>query len=162
MLCVDDNHTVQKHSSNFLQFHLRDLIGKQGQCVIGVLLSLLGGYAGSSTMKTFVPTNLVPSAYAVPRRLLTPVALLCSSPHAQQLAKSAVADVIGHEPKVTAIHAGLECGILGERLPGCDMVSYGPTILGAHSPDERLDISTVQPFWDATLLLMSALADLKA
>eukprot|EP00877_Chromochloris_zofingiensis_P012989 jgi/Chrzof1/7944/UNPLg00004.t1 len=79
-----------------------------------------------------------------------------------QLAKSAVADVIGHEPKVTAIHAGLECGILGERLPGCDMVSYGPTILGAHSPDERLDISTVQPFWDATLLLMSALADLKA
>lgn len=46
----------------------------------------------------------------------------------------------------------------GERLPGCDMVSYGPTILGAHSPDERLDVATVGPFWEATLRLMRELA----
>jgi dipeptidase D len=63
---------------------------------------------------------------------------------------------------VTAIHAGLECGILGERLPGTDMVSFGPTILGAHSPDERLELATVGPFWEALLQLMSDLADRKA
>ena len=43
----------------------------------------------------------------------------------------------GEEAKVAAIHAGLECGILGERNPGMDMVSFGPTIKGAHSPDGK-------------------------
>lgn len=46
----------------------------------------------------------------------------------------------GHEPKVGAIHAGLECGMLGEKYPGMDMVSFGPTIKGAHSPDERVQV----------------------
>ncbi len=55
------------------------------------------------------------------------------------------------EPKVLAIHAGLECGIIGEKYPGMDMISYGPTMRGAHSPDERLEISTVEKFWDLTL-----------
>ncbi len=55
------------------------------------------------------------------------------------------------EPKVLAIHAGLECGLIGEQYPGIDMISYGPTIKGAHSPDERLEIETVQKFWDLTL-----------
>jgi dipeptidase D len=55
------------------------------------------------------------------------------------------------EPKVLAIHAGLECGLIGEQYPGIDMISYGPTIKGAHSPDERLQIETVQKFWDLTL-----------
>lgn len=55
------------------------------------------------------------------------------------------------EPKVLAIHAGLECGLIGEKYPGMDMISYGPTIKGAHSPDERLLIPTVQRFWDLTL-----------
>ena len=55
------------------------------------------------------------------------------------------------EPKVLAIHAGLECGLIGEQYPGIDMISYGPTIKGAHSPDERLEIITVQKFWDLTL-----------
>lgn len=55
------------------------------------------------------------------------------------------------EPKVLAIHAGLECGLIGEQYPGIDMISYGPTIKGAHSPDERLEIATVQRFWDLTL-----------
>ncbi len=53
----------------------------------------------------------------------------------------------GEEAKVAAIHAGLECGILGERNPGMDMVSFGPTIKGAHSPDERASISSVQKYW---------------
>jgi hypothetical protein len=51
------------------------------------------------------------------------------------------------------------CGIIGEKLPGCESVSYGPTITGAHSPDERVQISTVLPFWQATVKLMEKLAD---
>lgn len=53
----------------------------------------------------------------------------------------------GEEPLVLACHAGLECGILGSRYPGLDMVSFGPTILGAHSPDERASISSVRKYW---------------
>ncbi|EFK56745.1 aminoacyl-histidine dipeptidase [Sphingobacterium spiritivorum] len=53
-----------------------------------------------------------------------------------------------HEkPEVVACHAGLECGILGRNYPGMDMISFGPTILGAHSPAERVSISSVQKFW---------------
>ncbi len=58
------------------------------------------------------------------------------------------------EPKVLAIHAGLECGLIGEKYPGMDMISYGPTIKGAHSPDERLLIDTVPMFWDLTLEIL--------
>ena len=54
----------------------------------------------------------------------------------------------GEAAKVVAIHAGLECGILGERNPGMDMVSFGPTIKGAHSPDERASISSAQKYWE--------------
>lgn len=54
-------------------------------------------------------------------------------------------------PDVKAIHAGLECGLIGDKYPGMDMISYGPTIKGAHSPDERIEIATVQKFWDLTL-----------
>ncbi len=53
----------------------------------------------------------------------------------------------GERPKVVACHAGLECGILGRHYPEMDMISFGPTILGAHSPDERVQISSVQKFW---------------
>ena len=53
----------------------------------------------------------------------------------------------GHEPLVLACHAGLECGILGSRYPNLDMVSFGPTILGAHSPDERASVSSVHKYW---------------
>ncbi|OGV27258.1 MAG: hypothetical protein A2499_00475 [Stygiobacter sp. RIFOXYC12_FULL_38_8] len=54
----------------------------------------------------------------------------------------------GKEPEVKAIHAGLECGIIKERYPHMDMISFGPTIFGAHSPDERVQISTVEKFWE--------------
>jgi dipeptidase D len=53
------------------------------------------------------------------------------------------------EPHVTAIHAGLECGLLGEKIPGLDMVSFGPQIEGAHSPDERVNVASVDRFWGA-------------
>ena len=62
------------------------------------------------------------------------------------------------EPQVTAIHAGLECGLLGEKVPGLDMISFGPQIEGAHSPDERVQISSVGRFWKALVRLLCELA----
>lgn len=52
------------------------------------------------------------------------------------------------EPQIKACHAGLECGILGKHLPGVDMISFGPNIRAAHSPDEKVQISSVQKFWN--------------
>ncbi|MBN2364703.1 MAG: aminoacyl-histidine dipeptidase [Calditrichaeota bacterium] len=62
-------------------------------------------------------------------------------------AKKVYKNLFGKEPEVKAIHAGLECGIIGDKFPGMDMISFGPTIMGAHSPDERVQISTVEKFW---------------
>jgi dipeptidase D len=59
--------------------------------------------------------------------------------------------LFSQEPQVLAIHAGLECGLVGAIYPGMDMVSFGPTIKGAHSPDERLDIASTVKFWELTL-----------
>ena len=56
-------------------------------------------------------------------------------------------ELFKEEPRVVACHAGLECGILGKNYPNMDMISFGPTIKGAHSPDERVQISSVQKFW---------------
>jgi dipeptidase D len=56
-------------------------------------------------------------------------------------------ELFNEEPKVKACHAGLECGILGKHLPGVDMISFGPNIRAAHSPDEKVQISSVQKFW---------------
>lgn len=58
------------------------------------------------------------------------------------------------KPEVVACHAGLECGILGANYPGMDMISFGPTILGAHSPDERVSISSVQKYWKYVLEIL--------
>lgn len=54
----------------------------------------------------------------------------------------------GRVPEVKAIHAGLECGLLGGTYPNMDMISFGPTINNPHSPDEEVNIETVQKFWD--------------
>jgi dipeptidase D len=56
--------------------------------------------------------------------------------------------MFGATPAVKAVHAGLECGIIGEKYPGMDMVSFGPTMSGVHSPDEKLDVATVPRFYD--------------
>ncbi|MBQ4803918.1 aminoacyl-histidine dipeptidase [Aquimarina sp. MMG015] len=53
----------------------------------------------------------------------------------------------GEKAHIAACHAGLECGILGQNYPDMDMISFGPTILGAHSPDERASISSAQKYW---------------
>ena len=70
------------------------------------------------------------------------------------VARKVHVDLFQVEPEVKAIHAGLECGIIGDKFPGMDMISFGPTILGAHSPDERVQISTVVKFWDFLLALL--------
>lgn len=54
----------------------------------------------------------------------------------------------GKLPEVRAIHAGLECGIIGSKYPDLEMISFGPTIVSPHSPDEKVQIETVQKFWD--------------
>lgn len=59
--------------------------------------------------------------------------------------------------KVTAIHAGLECGILRDKIGPIDAVSFGPTIMGAHSPQERLLIPTVLPFWELLKNILKSL-----
>ena len=63
-------------------------------------------------------------------------------------------NLFGEKAKVEACHAGLECGILGQNYPLMDMISFGPTIKGAHSPDERVSISSVQKFWKFLLQIL--------
>ncbi len=58
------------------------------------------------------------------------------------------ADKYGNKPELLAMHAGLECGILGATYTNWDMISVGPTIKFPHSPDEKVNIETVQKFWD--------------
>jgi dipeptidase D len=70
----------------------------------------------------------------------------------------AVYEKLFHEsPKVYAIHAGLECGLFFEKNPKLDMISCGPTVRGAHSPDERLEIETVEKWWKFLLELLKAI-----
>lgn len=71
-----------------------------------------------------------------------------------QLLTSLYEQMHGSKASVVACHAGLECGILGTNYPGMDMISFGPTIKGAHSPDEKVNISSVQKFWDFTLKIL--------
>jgi dipeptidase D len=56
--------------------------------------------------------------------------------------------LFGKDPNIRAIHAGLECGLIYEKYKGIDMISFGPTIRGAHTPEEKIEIKTAQMFWD--------------
>jgi len=69
-------------------------------------------------------------------------------------ARSAYRALFAKRVKVTAIHAGLECGVIGERIPGMDMISFGPTIEGAHSPAEKVYVESVGKFWDFLLEIL--------
>jgi dipeptidase D len=71
-----------------------------------------------------------------------------------KFATKAYKDTTGQEAEVKAIHAGLECGIIGEKYEGMDMISFGPTIEGAHSPQERVHIQSVGNCWDFLLELL--------
>ncbi|MBI5544548.1 MAG: aminoacyl-histidine dipeptidase [Deltaproteobacteria bacterium] len=70
------------------------------------------------------------------------------------IAKQVHAQLFGKEPHIKAVHAGLECGIIGEKFPGMDTISMGPTIQGAHSPDEKVGISSTATFWKYLVALL--------
>lgn len=63
------------------------------------------------------------------------------------------------EPRIVIIHAGLECGIIGRNYPDMDMISFGPTILHPHSPSEKVNIESVQRFWDLLVATLAKLAE---
>jgi dipeptidase D len=63
----------------------------------------------------------------------------------------------GRDAEVVAVHAGLECGIIGEKYPGMDMISFGPTIRNPHSPEERVHIASVEKFWAFLVAALAAL-----
>ena len=71
-----------------------------------------------------------------------------------KIAKSTYQQLYGRQPGVQAVHAGLECGIIGEKYPGMDMISFGPTLEAVHSPDEKMHIDTVEKFWDYLLAIL--------
>jgi dipeptidase D len=65
-----------------------------------------------------------------------------------RLTRNSYIKLFGSEPMVRAIHAGLECGLIYEKISGIDMISFGPTIRGAHTPEEMIEIRTASMFWD--------------
>jgi dipeptidase D len=67
------------------------------------------------------------------------------------ITRKAYRDLFGRDPVVRAIHAGLECGLILQKYPGLDMVSFGPTIRGAHTPAERIHIGSTEKFWKLLL-----------
>ena len=79
-------------------------------------------------------------------------------PKLLEITKSVYLGLMGKEAGVQVIHAGLECGLLGDIYPDWDMISFGPTITGAHSPDERVEIKSVERFWDLLLAVLEKLA----
>ncbi|HEY0557797.1 MAG TPA: aminoacyl-histidine dipeptidase [Thermoanaerobaculia bacterium] len=67
--------------------------------------------------------------------------------------------LLGKHAELRAVHAGLECGVLGEKFPGMEMISFGPVIQGAHSPDEAVEVASVGRFWELLVEVLKALKD---
>ncbi len=78
-----------------------------------------------------------------------------------QTMKTIYKNLYDKDPDVKAIHAGLECGIIGEKFPGMDMISFGPDLQNPHSPDERVRIASVECFWNLLTKTIEALAKTK-
>jgi len=74
-----------------------------------------------------------------------------------KITRNSYKKVFAREPAVRAIHAGLECGLIYEKFKGIDMISFGPTIRGAHTPEEKIEIRTAGMFWD---LLMDVISNI--
>jgi dipeptidase D len=70
------------------------------------------------------------------------------------VAKNTYKEHFNKEPEVKAIHAGLECGIISEKYPDMDMISFGPTLFGVHSPDEKMEIDSIPKFWDLLINIL--------
>ncbi len=76
-----------------------------------------------------------------------------------EIAKQVYKNKFGSVPHIKAVHAGLECGIIGGIYPNLDMISLGPTIKGAHSPDEKVHIESVRKFWDYIIEILKNIPD---
>jgi dipeptidase D len=76
-----------------------------------------------------------------------------------KISKDVFKKMFNKDPEIKAIHAGLECGILESKNPGMDMISFGPTIMGAHSPDEKINIETVKRFYDLLKGILKRLSE---
>ena len=76
-----------------------------------------------------------------------------------EIIKPLYEDMYNEQPRVQACHAGLECGILNERYPGLDMISFGPTIKNPHSPDEKVHIGSVAKFWEFLLEVLKRIPE---
>jgi len=77
-----------------------------------------------------------------------------------KLAKDIYKNMFGKKPEVKAVHAGLECGIIGEKYPGMDMISIGPTIEGVHSPEEKVYIDSVERFYNYLIEILKNLKNM--
>ncbi|HQJ07855.1 MAG TPA: M20/M25/M40 family metallo-hydrolase, partial [Deltaproteobacteria bacterium] len=75
-----------------------------------------------------------------------------------RISKEVYEGLFGRQPEVRVIHAGLECAVFGEKIPGLDMISLGPTIEQAHSPSERVLIGAVENMWVFLAGLLKRLA----
>ena len=80
---------------------------------------------------------------------------------ALKFVKQSFNELFSKDPEIKAIHAGLECGLIGEVFPNMDMISFGPTIEGAHSPDERINIPATARFWDLVVKTLENVAKSK-
>jgi dipeptidase D len=75
-----------------------------------------------------------------------------------KVAKAVYKELYGKVPEAKACHAGLECGIIGDKYPGMDMVSLGPTLAAVHSPEERIYVETVPKYWDYLVAILKKLS----
>ncbi len=78
-----------------------------------------------------------------------------------KIAKEAYEELYRITPEVKAIHAGLECGLFLEKYPNLDMISFGPTLRGVHSPDERMHIPAVEKFWNHLVLILKKISEIE-
>jgi dipeptidase D len=78
-----------------------------------------------------------------------------------KITKESFLKLFGDEPKVRAIHAGLECGLIYEKNKNIDMISFGPSIKGAHTPEEMLNIESTRRFWDLLIDVIQSIPDKK-
>ncbi|OOF48505.1 aminoacyl-histidine dipeptidase [Rodentibacter trehalosifermentans] len=129
---------------------------------------------GDKVKGTILVRSLIESGKAYVTELLSSVATLAgaktefSAPYPGwkpvndsailNLTKKHYAEVLGKEPEIKVIHAGLECGLLKEHYPHIDMVSLGPTIRNAHSPDEKVQISAVQTYWEVLVSVLGGIS----
>jgi dipeptidase D len=79
------------------------------------------------------------------------------SSHVLDVSRKLYEELFGVKPVVRSIHAGLECGLFLEKFPDLDMISFGPTLRGVHSPDEKIEIVSVDKFWTFLTALLTKL-----